>query len=70
LTTIGKGKATFTNPESDEAARILKQARDKIDHRSSPVTDEWMKRVMHACGLVTNKANNKHVDCVSYFDSR
>ena len=70
LTTIGKGKASFTHPESAEAETILRQAKQKIDRRSDAVTDDWMKHVMHACGLVTNKANNKHVECVSYFNSR
>ena len=59
LTTIGKGKATFTHPESQEAATILKQAQEKIDSRRDAVTDAWMKSTLHACGLVTTKADDK-----------
>ena len=59
LTTIGTGKATFTHPDSKEAATILKQAKEKIDNRRDAVTDVWMKSTLHACGLVTTKADDK-----------
>jgi hypothetical protein len=49
----------FTNPESKEAERILRQAQQKIDSRRDAITDDWMKSTLRACGLVTNKANNQ-----------
>ena len=58
LTTIGQGKATFTHPESQEAAAILTQARQKIESRRDAVTDAWMKSALHACGLVTSQADD------------
>ena len=59
LTTIGQGKATFTHPESREAATILRQAKEKIDNRRDAVTDAWMKSTLQACGLVTTQADDQ-----------
>ena len=70
LTTIGSGKATFTNPESRDAERIINEAWHKKERRADAVTNDWMKQALRACGLVTSQANNKHVDCVSYCNGR
>lgn len=56
LTTIGQGKATFTRPESQEAATVLREAQQKIENRRDAVTDAWMKSTLRTCGLVTSKA--------------
>ena len=70
LTTIGKGEATFTEPGSKEAQKILKEMEQKVSNRRDAVSDDWMKSTLHACGLVTSKASNEHVDHISNFNGR
>ena len=70
LTTIGQGKATFTDPESEVAQNILKETQQKVSNRSDAVSDHWMKSALRACGLVTSKASNEHVGHISNFNGR